>query len=393
MKVHEYQAKELFSSFSIPVPAGNVVSTPSEASKVASAFSGPVVVKAQIYAGGRGKAGGVKIVDSAQEAGHFAEKILNYPLVTHQTGPEGRVVHRVLIEEATKVKTEIYLGITIDRYRRLPVIMASPAGGMEIEQIAKDFPDRIFKEWVWPEIGLRAFQCYRLAVKLGLSTQATSQVAKIINNLYRLFLDKDCMLVEINPLVVDFEDDVIALDAKINFDDNGIFRHPEIEKLQDPNEENPLESQAKKNHLNYIKLDGNVGCLVNGAGLAMATMDLIKLAGATPANFLDVGGSANEEMIEKGFSLLLSDPDVRAVFINIFGGILRCDILARGIVAAVKRLQVQVPVIVRLEGTNVEEGRDILAQSGLEFLRASDLDEAATLVAQALGGEKNEHLS
>lgn len=385
MKVHEYQAKDLFSSFSIPVPLGRTISTPREASEVASTFSGSVVVKAQIYAGGRGKAGGVKIVDSPKEAEDAAKKILNRPLVTHQTGPEGRIVHRLLIEEATQVETEIYLGITIDRSRRLPVIMASPAGGMDIEQIAKDFPEKIFKEWVSPEIGLRSFQCYRLAAKLGLSAQATKQAAGIINNLYRLFVDKDCMLVEINPLVVDSQDRVTALDAKINFDDNGIFRHPEIEKLQDPNEEDPLELQAKENHLNYIKLDGNVGCLVNGAGLAMATMDLIKLAGAAPANFLDVGGSANEEMIEKGFSLLLSDPDVSAVFINIFGGILRCDILARGIVAAVKRLQVQVPVIVRLEGTNVEEGRDILAQSGLEFLRATDLDEAATMVAQALG--------
>jgi succinyl-CoA synthetase beta subunit len=388
MKVHEYQAKELLSSFSIPIPKGKTVSTPGQAAEVASALSGPVAVKAQIYAGGRGKAGGVKIVKSAQEAEQAAGKILNRPLVTHQTGPEGRVVHRILIEEATQVNKEIYLGITIDRSRRLPVIMASPAGGMDIEQIAKDSPEKIFKEWVSPEIGLRPFQCYRLAVKLGLSAQSTKQVASIVDNLYHLFVEKDCTLVEINPLVVDSEDKVIALDAKINFDDNGVFRHPEIEQLQDPNEEDPLELQAKKNHLNYIKLDGNVGCLVNGAGLAMATMDLIKLAGAAPANFLDVGGSANEEMIEKGFSLLLSDPDVKAVFINIFGGILRCDILARGIVAAVNKLQVKVPVVVRLEGTNVDQGRDILAHSGLDFLRAADLDEAAALVAQAVGGVK-----
>lgn len=389
MKIHEYQAKDLFSSFSIPVPAGRIASTPREASEAAAALSGPVVVKAQIHAGGRGKAGGVKLVDSPVSAQDAAEGILNHPLVTHQTGPAGRLVHRVLVEEATDVKTEIYLGITIDRARRLPVIMASPAGGMEIEQIAKDSPEKIFKEWVSPEIGLRGFQSYRLARKLGLSAPETKQVAGVISNLYRLFVEKDCMLVEINPLVVDAHGRVIALDAKINFDDNGLFRHPEIVELRDPNEENQLELEAKKNNLNYIKLDGNVGCLVNGAGLAMATMDLIKLAGAAPANFLDVGGSANEEMIEKGFSLLLSDPDVRAVFINIFGGILRCDILARGIVAAVKRLEVKVPVIVRLEGTNVEEGREILAGSGLSFLRARDLDEAATLIAQALQeGEK-----
>ncbi len=388
MKIHEYQAKELFSSFSIPVPAGKIASTPREASEAAASLSGPVVVKAQIYAGGRGKAGGVRLVDSPQEAEGAAEKILGHPLVTHQTGPAGRMVNRVLVEEATAVKTEIYLGITIDRSRRLPVIMASPAGGMEIEQIAMDSPEKIFKEWIFPEIGLRGFQAYRLALKLGLSAPETKQVARVISNLYRLFVERDCMLVEINPLVIDSGGSVIALDAKINFDDSGLFRHPEIEKLRDPNEENPLELEAKKNNLNYIKLDGNVGCLVNGAGLAMATMDLIKLAGAAPANFLDVGGSANEEMIEKGFSLLLSDPDVRAVFINIFGGILRCDILARGIVAAVKRLEVKVPVIVRLEGTNVEQGREILAKSGLEFLRASDLDEAATLIARALQGEE-----
>lgn len=388
MKIHEYQAKDLFASFSIPVPAGKIASTPREASEAAASLSGPVVVKAQIYAGGRGKAGGVKLVDSPVSAQDAAEGILNHPLVTHQTGPAGRVVHRVLVEEATDVKTEIYLGITIDRARRLPVIMASPAGGMEIEQIAKDSPEKIFKEWVSPEIGLRGFQSYRLARKLRLNASETKQVAGVISNLYRLFVEKDCMLVEINPLVVDAHGRVIALDAKINFDDNGLFRHPEIEKLRDPNEENQLELEAKKNNLNYIKLDGDVGCLVNGAGLAMATMDLIKLAGAAPANFLDVGGSANEEMIERGFSLLLSDPDVRAVFVNIFGGILRCDILARGIVAAVKRLEVKVPVIVRLEGTNVEEGREILAGSGLSFLRARDLDEAATLIAEALRGEE-----
>ena len=386
MKVHEYQAKELFSSFSIPVPAGQVASTPREASEAAATFSGPVVVKAQIYAGGRGKAGGVKLVDSPKAAEDVARKILNHPLVTHQTGPEGRMVNRVLVEEATDVKTEIYLGITIDRSRRLPVIMASPAGGMEIEQIAVDSPEKIFKEWIYPEIGLRPFQSYRLALKLGLSASETKQVALIIGNLYRLFVEKDCSLVEINPLVISSDGVAIALDAKINFDDNSLFRHPEIEKLRDPSEENHLELEAKKNNLNYIKLDGNVGCLVNGAGLAMATMDLIKLAGAAPANFLDVGGSANEEMIQKGFSLLLSDADVRAVFINIFGGILRCDILARGIVAAVEHLEVNIPVIVRLEGTNVEEGREILAQSGLEFLRAKDLNEAATLIAQALRG-------
>lgn len=388
MKIHEYQAKELFSSFSVPVPIGQVATTPQEAAEAASTFPGPVVVKAQIYAGGRGKAGGVKLVNSPAEAEKAAAQILNHRLVTHQTGPAGRMVHRVLVEEATQVATEIYLGITIDRSRRLPVIMASPAGGMEIEQIATDSPEKIFKEWVSPEIGLRHFQSYRMARKLALSAQGTKQVAAIIDNLYRLFLEKDCALVEINPLVLDNNDRAIALDAKINFDDNGLFRHPEIVELRDPNEEDPLELQAKKNNLNYIKLDGNVGCLVNGAGLAMATMDLIKLAGAAPANFLDVGGSANEEMIERGFSLLLSDPDVRAVFVNIFGGILRCDILARGIVAAVKRLEVKVPVIVRLEGTNVEEGREILAGSGLSFLRARALDEAATLIAEALRGEE-----
>ena len=384
MNIHEYQAKELFAAAGIPVPEGRVATTPAEAEQIAAELAGAVVVKAQIHAGGRGKAGGIKRADSPAAARTAAEELLGHPLVTHQTGPGGKVVHKVLVERVAAVTTELYLGITIDRTRRTPVIMGSPAGGMEIEQIATESPDKIFKEWIHPEIGLRPFQAYRLALNLGMDGTEARAVAQVITALYRVFVDKDCLLVETNPLVITADGTALALDAKINFDDNGLFRHPEIAALRDPAEEDPLESAARKNNLNYVKLHGNVGCLVNGAGLAMATMDLIKLAGAAPANFLDVGGSANEEMIEKGFSLLLSDPDVRAVFINIFGGILRCDILARGIVAAVKRLEVNVPVVVRLEGTNVEEGREILAQSGLSFLRASDLNEAAQLIARAL---------
>ncbi len=384
MNIHEYQAKELFSSFGIPIPEGRVATTPADAENIATELSGPVVIKAQIHAGGRGKAGGVKRADSPEAARAAAAELLGQTLVTHQTGPAGKIVHKVLVERVATVKTEIYLGITIDRTQRVPVIMASPAGGMEIEQIADESPDKIFKERVHPEIGLRPFQAYRLALKLGLDAAETRAVAQVITALYRVFVDKDCLLVETNPLIIDSAGAAIALDAKINFDDNGLFRHPEIVAMRDPAEEDPLESAARKSNLNYVKLHGNVGCLVNGAGLAMATMDLIKLAGAEPANFLDVGGGANEDMIEQGFSLLLSDPDVKAVFINIFGGILRCDILARGIVAAVSRLSVDVPVIVRLEGTNVDQGREILDRSGLHFQRANDLAAAAALIARAV---------
>lgn len=385
MKIHEFQAKEIFSSFGIPVPPGEAAPTPHEARAAAAALGPPVVVKAQIYAGGRGKAGGVRVVDSPAQAETAAAALLDHPLVTHQTGPEGRLVKRVLVEKASDVSQEVYLGITIDRARRTPVVMLSPAGGVEIEEIARVTPERIFKEWAMPQIGLRPFQAYRLADRLGFESRTTRAVAGVITALYRVFVEKDCTLAEINPLAIGPDGAALAIDAKLNFDDNALFRHPDLEALRDPNEEPPLEIEAKKYHLNYIKLDGNVGCLVNGAGLAMATMDLIQLAGASPANFLDVGGGANEEMIEHGFDILLSDSDVRAVFINIFGGILRCDILARGIVAATKKRDFSLPVIIRLEGTNVEEGRRILGESGLGFRSAATLSEAATLVAQAAG--------
>jgi len=385
MKIHEFQAKEIFSSFGIPIPPGEAASTPPDARAAAATLGPPVVVKAQIYAGGRGKAGGVRVVDSPAQAETAAAALLDHPLVTHQTGPEGRLVKRVLVEKASDVSQEVYLGITIDRARRAPVVMLSPAGGVEIEEIARVTPERIFKEWAMPQIGLRPFQAYRLADRLGLESKTTRAVAGVIAALFQVFVEKDCTLAEINPLAIGPDGAAVAIDAKLNFDDNALFRHPDLEALRDPNEEPPLEIEAKKYHLNYIKLDGAVGCLVNGAGLAMATMDLIQLAGASPANFLDVGGGANEEMIEHGFDILLSDSDVRAVFINIFGGILRCDILARGIVAATKKRDSNLPVIIRLEGTNVEEGRRILGESGLGFRSATTLSEAATLVAQAAG--------
>jgi succinyl-CoA synthetase beta subunit len=387
MKIHEFQAKEIFSSVGIPIPKGRVAQTPHEARAAAEVLGPPVVVKAQIYAGGRGKAGGVRLVDTVAQAETAAAALLDRPLVTHQTGPEGRVVKRVLIEKASDILQEIYLGITVDRAARAPVVMASPAGGVAIEEIAAKTPERIFKEWAPPQIGLRPFQAYRLADRLELDTKTTRSVAGLISALYGVFVEKDCSLAEVNPLVIGPDGSVTAIDAKLNFDDNALFRHPEIAALRDPNEEPTLEIEAKKYHLNYIKLDGNVGCLVNGAGLAMATMDLIQLAGASPANFLDVGGGANEEMIAHGFDILLSDPDVKAVFINIFGGILRCDILARGIVAATEHRGIDLPVVIRLEGTNVEEGRRILAESGLGFRSAANLTEAATLVAESLGKE------
>jgi len=386
MKVHEYQAKELFASFGIPIPTGRAASSAEEAGRIAAELGGPVVVKVQIYAGGRGKAGGVKRASSSEEAERIAASLLGKPLVTPQTGPEGRIVRTILVEEITPIDKELYLGIVVDRSRRSPVVIASSAGGVEIEETAEKNPEMIFKEWVEPVIGLRPFQAYRLACKIGGDGRCVRGIAAVLTALYRLFCEKDCLLAEINPLSLDTDGKAVAIDAKLNFDDNALYRHPEIEALRDQNEENLLELEAEKHNLNYIKLEGNVGCLVNGAGLAMATMDLIKLAGASPANFLDVGGGATSEMIGKGFQILINDPDVRAVFINIFGGILRCDILAQGVVAAAKKLKIAVPVIVRLEGTNVEEGRKILEASGLTFQNALTLGEAADLVGAAAKG-------
>ena len=383
MKIHEYQAKELFKKYSIPIPAGGAAFSVDEACKVAAGLGGwPVVVKAQIHAGGRGKGGGVKLARSAAEVEAAAGRILGMTLVTHQTGPEGRRVRKVLVEQGLNIQKELYLSIIPDRATAKIVIMASEAGGMDIEEVAAAAPEKIIKVFVNPLLGLQGYHCRQLAFGLNLPAAAIKAFTPMIQNLYRLFVDYDCSLVEINPLVITAEEAVIALDAKLNFDDNALFRHQEILAYRDLDEENPLEVEASKFNLNYIALDGNVGNMVNGAGLAMATMDLIKLAGAEPANFLDVGGGASAEMVDNGFRIILSDPNVNGVLINIFGGILRCDILANGVVEAARKTGIQVPVVVRMEGTNVEEGRRILAESGLNLITAADLNDAAQKVAE-----------
>ena len=384
MKIHEYQAKQILKSYGIPIPRGGVAETPEEARKIAEGIGEKtIVVKAQIHAGGRGKGGGVKVVSHPEEAEKAAKEILGMTLVTHQTGPAGRLVRKVLIEEGVEIQEELYLGAVIDRSKACPVIMASREGGVEIEKVAAESPEKIVKEWVDPTAGLRAFQVNRIGYGLGLEP-ARVGVRNIIFGLYKAFCEKDCLLAEINPLVLTKGGEFIALDAKMNFDDNGLFRHKEIAALRDLNEEAPLEVEASKYNLNYIKLDGNVGCMVNGAGLAMATMDIIKVVGAEPANFLDVGGGATAEMVKNGFKILMSDPGVKVVFINIFGGILRCDTLAKGVTEAVREVKVNVPIVVRLEGTNVEEGRKILNESGLNFTVAIGMKEGAEKVIEAL---------
>ncbi len=385
MKIHEYQAKEILKGYGVPVPKGRMAETPEEARKIAEEIGAKtIVVKAQIHAGGRGKGGGVKVVDSPEEAERAARSILGMTLVTHQTGPGGRVVNKVLIEEGMEIKEELYLGVVIDRSKECPVIMASREGGVEIEKVAAEAPEKIIKEWVDPSSGFRPFQVNKIGYGLGLDPAQVGKMRGFLMGLYRAFVEKDCLLAEVNPLVLTRGGDFIALDAKMNFDDNGLFRHKEIVALRDLNEEAPLEVEASKYNLNYIKLDGNVGCMVNGAGLAMATMDIIKLAGAEPANFLDVGGGATVEMVKNGFKILMSDPGVKAVLINIFGGILRCDTLAKGVIEAVNEVRVNVPVVVRLEGTNVEEGRRLLNSSGLQFTVAVGMKEAAEKVVLAL---------
>jgi len=386
MRIHEYQAKAVFAEHGVPVLPSHVATTVDEAVTAGLELGFPVVVKAQIHAGGRGKGGGVVLANDEATVREAAERILGKPLVTKQTGPEGRVVRTLLIEKGASIADEVYVAVTLDRAKRAIVVIASREGGVDIEETAAERPDAILKEWADPAVGLRPFQAHRLARRLGLPAAAIRPATKLILSLYKLFYDRDCSLVEINPLIVTDDEELIALDAKMTFDDSGLFRHPEAKDLRDENEEDPLEVEATSVNLNYIKLDGNVGCLVNGAGLAMATMDLIDHVGARPANFLDVGGGATAEMIERGVRILVGDPDVEAVFINIFGGILRCDVLAEGVVAAAKALDVKVPVVVRLEGTNVEAGREILATSGLSFRTAKDLGEAATLVAEAVGG-------
>jgi succinyl-CoA synthetase beta subunit len=382
MKIHEFQAKELFKKFSIPVPNGVVAESGDEAQKAAGNLaSGKLAVKAQIHAGGRGKGGGVKVVDSSADVSATADAMLGKPLVTPQTGPEGQIVRKVLIEEGQDIQKEFYAGLTLDRALAKPVFMVSPAGGMDIEEVAEKTPEKIFKEPVDPALGLQPFQGRKLGQFLGLSGAQLRQAASLFGSLFKLFNSLDASLVEINPLILTGEGGLLALDAKINFDDSALFRHPEIKELEDPYEVDPLELQANKFDLNYIRLDGNIGAMVNGAGLAMATMDLIKQAGAEPANFLDVGGGANAEMIANGFRIILSDERVKAILINIFGGILRCDVLAQGVIEAATTEKVDVPIIIRLEGTNVDEGRRLLNESGLTFSVAGDLKDAAEKVA------------
>jgi len=385
MKIHEYQAKEILKSYGVPVPKGAMAASSDEARKIAEGIEKrPLVVKAQIHAGGRGKGGGIRVVKSPEEVEKAAKEILGMTLITHQTGPSGRIVRRVLVEEHADIKEELYLGIVIDRSKECPVIMASREGGVEIEKVASETPEKIVKEWIEPSVGLRPFQVNKIGYGLGFEPAQVGKLRSVITGLYKTFYEKDCLLAEINPLVMTEGGDFIALDAKINFDDNGLFRHKEVVALRDLDEEAPLEIEASKYNLNYIKLDGSVGCMVNGAGLAMATMDIIKVFGAEPANFLDVGGGATTEMVKNGFKILMSDPAVRVVFINIFGGILRCDTLARGVTEAVKEVKVNVPIVVRLEGTNVEEGRRILRESGLNFMVASGMQEGAQKVVEAL---------
>lgn len=382
MKIHEYQAKELFRKYNIPVPEGAVAFTPTVASCMAETLGGyPVVVKAQIHAGGRGKGGGVKLAQSAEGAGQLANEMIGMKLVTHQTGPEGRVVNKVLVEQGLNIAKELYLSIIPDRATAKIVIMASEAGGMDIEEVAAATPEKILKVYVDPAMGIQACQCRRVAFGLGMGPVVIKPFLKMLNQLYRLFTDYDCSLLEINPLVITRENEVLALDAKVDFDSNALYRHPDILEYRDLHEEDPLEVEASKYNLNYIKLDGNVGNMVNGAGLAMATMDIIKNAGAEPANFLDVGGGANAEMVENGFRIILSDENVKGILINIFGGILRCDILAQGVVQAAEKTGINIPVVVRMEGTNVEAGRKILADSGLNLITAVDLKDAAQKVA------------
>jgi len=391
MKIHEYQGKEILKKFGVAVPRGRVALTREDAEAAAKelfdAGATGVVVKAQIHAGGRGKGGGVKIAKSLAEASELAGKILGMTLVTHQTGPEGRVVRRLLIEETLPIAKELYLGILLDRAEGKPVFMASAAGGMEIEQVAAEKPEAILKQYIDPGMGLEAFQARKIAFALGLTGAQINPAVKFLTGLYQAFLDTDASLVEINPFITTTDGRLFALDAKLNFDDNALFRHPDIAALRDITEEDPLEVEASKHNLNYIKLDGTVGCMVNGAGLAMATMDIIKYAGGMPANFLDVGGGASAEQVANAFEILLSDKSVRAVLINIFGGILRVDTLATGVVEAAKKTNIKLPIVLRLEGTNVQEGKKILQESGLNFTIAETMKDAADKVVAAAKGQ------
>jgi len=389
MKIHEFQAKELLKRFGVVVPEGRECTTPAEAERAHVALGTPVtVVKAQIHAGGRGKGGGVKVVKSAGEARAAAEAMLGKPLVTHQTGPAGQIVRRVWVEQGCDIARELYVGIAIDRERQLPVFMASSEGGMEIEEVAARTPEKIFKAPFAPEQGLSEWDAERFAENLGLTGPTRAKGVAFMRQLATAFVELDCSLAEINPLVVTKGGDVLALDAKINFDSNALFRHPDVVALRDLDEEDPKEIEASRFDLSYIALDGNIGCMVNGAGLAMATMDVIKLHGGEPANFLDVGGGAKKENVAAAFKILLSDPQVKGVLINIFGGIMRCDVIAEGVRAAVQEVDLRVPLVVRLEGTNVEEGRRILKDSKLPLTTASDLDDAAEKICAAVGAAR-----
>jgi succinyl-CoA synthetase beta subunit len=387
MKIHEYQAKAILARHGVPVPRGEVALSAQEAGEIASRLGGGVVVvKAQIHAGGRGKAGGVKVVKTSEEAEKVAGALLGQTLVTYQTGPTGQLVGRLLIEEGLAIDRELYLSMLVDRASQTIVMMVSAEGGVEIEEVAAKTPEKIHKEFIIPGIGLQPYQARKLAFALGLQGAQIGKATSMMLALYKAFVATDASMLEINPLITTKAGDLLALDAKINFDDNALYRHPDIKDLRDLAEEDPLEVEASKFSLNYIRLDGNIGCMVNGAGLAMATMDIIKLAGGMPANFLDVGGGANAEQIRNAFKILMSDKNVKAVLINIFGGILRCDVLAQGVIAAVKELGVPVPIVIRMKGTNVEEGKRMLAESGLNFTTADTMSDAADRVVALAGG-------
>ena len=383
MKVHEYQAKSLLASYGVPVPRGSVASSPDEALRVATDLGGRAVVKVQVHAGGRGKAGGIVLVDTPQDAEQTASTLLGKSLVTTQTGPQGVPVGQVLVEEATEVARELYLALTVDRSSGGPVMIASESGGMEIEEVAAREPERIHREAIDPLIGFQPFQGRKLAYALHLEPELIRSAAQLMAGLSKVFIEKDCSLVEINPLAVTIDGRLIALDAKISFDDDALFRHPEMVEMRDPEQEDPFESQAREHDISYVKLDGEMGCLVNGAGLAMATMDVIESAGASPANFLDVGGGASEEKVATAFGIMLSDPQVKRVLVNVFGGILRCDIAARGIVKACKDRGTDMPILVRMLGTNVDEGKLVLRESGLNVTFADSLAEVARTVRAA----------
>jgi len=385
MNIHEYQAKALLKEYGASVLGGGIAYTADEAEQVAKDLGGPVwVVKAQIHAGGRGKGGGVKVVKSVEDVKQVASEMIGMNLVTHQTGPAGKEVNQVYIEDGCAIANELYVSIVVDRESSRVAIIASSEGGMDIEEVAAETPEKIITVTIDPASGLSGFHCRKVAFGMGLTGKAAGGVAKVIAALYKAFMDKDAAMLEINPLVVTEDDDVVVLDAKMGFDGNSLYRHKDVQELRDPTEEDPMELEAAKHELNYIKLDGSIGCMVNGAGLAMSTMDIIKLKGGSPANFLDVGGGATRERVTEAFKIIMSDPNVEGILVNIFGGIMRCDVIAEGVVAAAKELSLTVPLIVRLEGTNVEKGKEIMANSGINIISASDLGDAAVKAVAAV---------